>query len=730
MEAGMAWRPMHPALLALSPLVAAATEGTRVDVLDMNLEQLRYIPVVTASRQAEPLDRAPGTILVVTRQQIRERGYVSLMDVLRDLPGVDVQSYHYSILNDAVTWRGVYGNQKFIILQDGLRISSTTSEPLAIAENFPLYQARQVEVVYGPASALYGADAFTAVVNIITQSEMNGAQVSATAGPFAYKYASAFLGTDLTHGWHLAAGMHLHRSDEPNLAKQYPELFQLHDLLDFSGKVIVPASQRAGFSSPRRSESAYLNLSSDTGFSAGFNHSRLSSNTTRADNPDFLDYTTNPQWIVSVNSSHVRYHFSFSERANSDITLSYATTEIDPDSGFDNLFGNFTLVHKYAKSSALGLTQQFDWQFPDRHSLVAGYTFERFRSIPLTADLSKKYDPSKPSDQQGIYYPGSNDTLPVRIFHDDYNNAGAFVQVKSAWTEHWSTTAGLRHDHSTAYGSSTTPRLGVVYTPTTHDTVKFTYGEAFLTPSPFLTYRHFGGFSGEQDAQGRYTSGFFFLPNPALRPETMKMFEARYGKQVSPEWRVETSVYHEKVKDFIAQTFTSPPISDFIPGGVISGTQIYENVGALTATGADIAVSYEGKLFGGNARYWSNYSFVHGTLTLLGQDSGLPLTARNKLKFGMTWQRGQYVVSPSAYLIGKTSGALGGDTGAASGYLLMNLYGAVRDVFKDVDLFIRIHNLTNRQYFNATHDGPPYDFGQSPQPRRWVMLGASMRFSQ
>lgn len=724
----MSWRPMHFAIFALSPVAAWAAAPSSVDVFDLNLEQLRHIPVVTASRRAEPLDQAPGTILVVTRQEIRERGYVSLLDVLRDLPGVDVQSYHYSILNDAVTWRGVYGNQKFIILQDGLRISSTTSEPLAIAENFPLYQARQVEVVYGPASALYGADAFTAVVNIISQADMQGAQLSATVGPFAYRYGSALFGANLGRGWHIAAGFHLHRSDEPNLARQYPELFQLHDLLDFGGNVVVPAARRAGFSSPRKSESVYINLASDSGWSAGFNHSYLSSNTTRADEPDFLDYTTNPQWIVRVNNAHARYRFTFGEKGHSEITLSHASTEIDPDSGFDNLFGNFTLVHKYAKSTATSLSQQFDWQISGRHNLVAGYTFERFKSIPLTADLSSKYDPGKPSDLQGIYYPGTNNTLPVQIFHDDYNNSGAFVQLKTQWSERWSSTASLRRDHSTAYGSSTTPRIGLVYAPTANDTFKLLYGEAFLTPSPFLAYRHFGGFSGEQDAQGRYTSGFFFLPNPGLKPETMKMLEARYGKQLSPAWRVETAVYREKVKDFIAQTFTNPPISDFIPGGVISGTQIYDNVGALTATGGDVAVSYEGSAWGGHSRVWANYSYVHGTLTLLGKENGLPLTARNKLKFGVTWQRDKYVISPSAYLIGKTSGALGDNTGAASGYLLLNFYGARRDVFKDVDLFIQVHNIADRKYCNATHDGPPFNFAQSPQPRRWLMLGAAMRF--
>ncbi|WP_165760260.1 TonB-dependent receptor plug domain-containing protein, partial [Niastella populi] len=55
--------------------------------------------------------------------------------------------------------RGIRRQDRFVILMDGIRISSPTNEALPLLENFPIYLAKQIEVVYGPGSALYGADA-------------------------------------------------------------------------------------------------------------------------------------------------------------------------------------------------------------------------------------------------------------------------------------------------------------------------------------------------------------------------------------------------------------------------------------------------------------------------------------------------------------------------------------------------------------------------------------------
>lgn len=723
----MAARRQSLCLVLLMPTLAWAYDAPSADVFDLSLEDLRNLKVVTASRQAESLQRAPGTILVVTRQQIRERGYTNLLDVLRDLPGIDVHGYHYAINSDAVSWRGVYGNQKFIILQDGVRISPTASEPLAITQNYPLYHADQVEVVYGPASALYGADAFTGVINIITATGEDG-QASASVGQNGYRYASVYTGRNLAPEWRLAIGADYFDTDGADLARQYPALFQLQNLLRFDGSVALPAQQRAGFDAPLSTRSVYLSLAAPYGLSAGLNRVLLDSLATRSEAPDKVNYGGRPQWNFSVDTAYLRSKLKLGERVTSEATLSYSRTEVDPVSSFDNQVTGYLNAYKYSLSEAWSLNHQLGWQVSASQHLSAGYSFERTRGIPLTADLPAPYDTSKASDNQGMYYVGTNNTLPIRIFHADYQTAGMYGQLKSDWGPQWSTTVGARRDHNTVYGNSTTPRLSVVYLPRDADTLKLQYAEAFLAPSPLLTYRHFGTFSGKTDAQGRYVANSFFLPNPDLKPETMKMLELSYGWQATPALRVTLTLYRQRVQDFISTSSTPVPFSDFIAGGVIGATRYNANVGTLNSRGGEVMLNYDVRVAGVQMKTWANYSRTDGDLTLLGKPGGLPLVARDKFKAGASCVWGNVVVSPSLYLIGRTHGAQGSDAQGVPGYALLNLAATLREVAKGVDLFVNIDNLSNRRYYNATLVGAPNQFVQSPQPLRSLNVGMTLRF--
>ena len=79
------------ACLCCSSASWAQAELTDVDKLaPLSLAELMNVPVVTASRQLEARDQSPAHILVFTREQIRERRYRNLADLLEDLPGVDV----------------------------------------------------------------------------------------------------------------------------------------------------------------------------------------------------------------------------------------------------------------------------------------------------------------------------------------------------------------------------------------------------------------------------------------------------------------------------------------------------------------------------------------------------------------------------------------------------------------------------------------------------------------
>ncbi|MBN1961485.1 MAG: TonB-dependent receptor plug domain-containing protein [Deltaproteobacteria bacterium] len=88
-----------------------------------SLEDLLNIEIITASNKAEKSSDAPGTVIIVTADDILNRGYNDLADLLRDLPGIDLVE-HAGRFGELVTIRGIEGNDRFLVLINGHRINS------------------------------------------------------------------------------------------------------------------------------------------------------------------------------------------------------------------------------------------------------------------------------------------------------------------------------------------------------------------------------------------------------------------------------------------------------------------------------------------------------------------------------------------------------------------------------------------------------------------------------
>ena len=110
-------------------------------LMGLSLQELIATPVVTASRQVETRDQTPAQIMVITREQIRERRYQSLADLMRDLPGVDWQSGTKSSQFNQFAVQGYVGPNKLLILMDGVRIGAPAGGNFPVANNLALYMA-------------------------------------------------------------------------------------------------------------------------------------------------------------------------------------------------------------------------------------------------------------------------------------------------------------------------------------------------------------------------------------------------------------------------------------------------------------------------------------------------------------------------------------------------------------------------------------------------------------
>ncbi len=127
------------------------------------------VKVVSVSKKSESLMEAPATVYLVTAKQIKNRGYLDLETIFHDLPGFDI-TRQSGVIYSNIFQRGYRSNStnRTLFLFDGLEDNGLWTGTAYISRQIPLSNVKNVEVVYGPASTMYGSNAFLGVVNVIT----------------------------------------------------------------------------------------------------------------------------------------------------------------------------------------------------------------------------------------------------------------------------------------------------------------------------------------------------------------------------------------------------------------------------------------------------------------------------------------------------------------------------------------------------------------------------------
>ena len=149
--------------------------------------------ITTASQQAESVEETPVPVTLITEEMIRTSGARTLADLLvMYVPGMSVvEGYETNI-----AMHGVYSSsqEKILIMMDGHRLNSRATNSEAPDYRTSLDKIKQIEVLRGPASSLYGNVALTAVVNIITKSgyDVDGTLVKGGIGD-NHSYKASFL---------------------------------------------------------------------------------------------------------------------------------------------------------------------------------------------------------------------------------------------------------------------------------------------------------------------------------------------------------------------------------------------------------------------------------------------------------------------------------------------------------------------------------------------------------
>lgn len=173
-------KPLTLALAVIAPFANAASELDD-ELAAMSLKELMSVEVFTsASLLPTEIRKAPGTVYTFDRNDFTRFGVRRLDDLLALVPGLQLNQYRKR--HKAIWSRGMLDryNDKMVLMVDGVRMRHLYYGHFSLGDNLPLESVEKVEVILGPASSLYGANALSGIISITTRAFSEGPEVSTT----------------------------------------------------------------------------------------------------------------------------------------------------------------------------------------------------------------------------------------------------------------------------------------------------------------------------------------------------------------------------------------------------------------------------------------------------------------------------------------------------------------------------------------------------------------------
>lgn len=721
---------------------------------NLSLKDLLNIKVTTASKTSQELDKAPATVIVITEEQIRMRGYRSLLDVLYDLPDMKVDDKLYTLGLNNFTMRGVPGQDKFILLLDGVRISSPTNEAMPIFENYPVNLAQQIEIVYGPASALYGADAVSGVINIITKKNASPKDIlvnaSSLVGMNGHTDNSIFIAKKLGDRANLVISGQYFYDRQPDYTKLYskedslftPAPLRTGSFNTLFGPITPNAPVHPEYQAPMSAYNIYAALHlDDFSLSVFSNYSRTP--------PYFEDNTNNNVYNSNVfagqhiNMANASYKKSFGD-ISSTSTLMASEYTLDPESNIRNLYSNMEPDYWYSVGSMIKLEEQIDWKKSEKFNFTGGASYASYFSIPNPGGLDEpvgdnSYLHGSYEGTDSYYNPNG---LPALFNIIRYNNIGTYLQTQYAPVQKVYFTLGARYDINSRYGNTFNPRLGVVYKPSDRMTIKALYGSAFLAPSPYDCYLQYGSFN-TPDSGRTYHSQFMHLPNPGLKPITSRNLELSICQYFTDNFSVTLDGYYTLLTNLQAtadDNQTTHLYNNSYAGAAIDYVEVTVNQKRQTSYGGSFQLNYKNRIGRIKINSYASLSYTGGHVeSATDHEAQLEFISPYIFHIGTDMKYGRFTCSPRLILMGRQHLTGFSDTTTAifrrqtiGGYALLNI-ALGYSITKRFSVFANIHNALNQDYRNVGADmdlskRPTETFyGQHEDPIR-IMGGLDLNF--
>jgi outer membrane receptor protein involved in Fe transport len=739
--------------LSLPTVAGAQDEGSSADELDLfALEAELKAEVTAASRYKQSVRDIAAPTFVITDEQIRNRGYRDLKDIFLDLPGFDVSANVQGEVRTLVTLRGISGNQKLLLLQDGQRLNPITGERFVYGNNVPLHMVKRIEVITGPAAAMYGPDAYAGVVNIVTKdgSEINGFEVTASAGfldqldPKSWATDNSVLlggkiGSDAEA---MLSLRYYHTPYGPDLSDDFEELRPIQ----FYGE----GPNAFTHAEPVNDWDLYGKLRWGR-FTFGARYSDASETNAPSTIPDNYLYVSDYIWRQQLGHAFASYQHTF-DRVETTTSVRYQLYRVDPSSNFFTT-QDFVLhetetsytgepiklpvsafaEYKYARTDSFRAEELVIWNAADNLIVSGGALVERVLSFPKTKNLrGEPFDPADGAvDMSEFRDPVTGKVLGVT---DEtawglrpYTNLGASAQVEYLPLDSLRLTLGARADHNSLYGATINPRLGMVWRPNDDAVVRAMFGSAYIQPSNYYVWEN-------------WANPFaMHIPNLELRPE--RIYTANLGGSYQLSSRIDLAVdlFYNRMVDIIRPVpYGQPVFNPFQHPDVTSPfVEINANQGVQYTYGGELKLRYVMPQLSA----YASYAYLDG----LDLNSGMPISkmSHHKVLLGAEWSPGAGVMlsprlrwtsgitmEPTNPLYQERLRAAGGNIDEVDytfspplGFWLVDL-NARKDLGGGLSAYATIHNLLNAQYYGAA----PYAeslwiLPRAPQLRLNAMIG-------
>lgn len=663
-------------------LETATSEG----VASKEQEELQLLfeekDLVTATKRSTPLRKAPAIATIITAHEIRNMGARTLVDVLRMVPGFGISFNEQGINQIEVRGIRTANGEKILLMIDGHPMNKNPfgSALYLLADALPIENIKQVEVVRGPGSALFGNSAFLATINIITRDadEIDGVEMKLGGGSFDTFKGNLVAGTTHTDQLSASGSFDYYRTSGPKLLVQSDVLRN------------TPYSQAPGFPdlSVRQIDAFLKVLYGDFSFRGQYLATRkwryigIGFALTDDDYNDAEYY-----WGELVWSRRIAAGLTTTLKLHYDHYRQDPNLKIRPN-GFNGSFPSGQISRPLAKDRTTGAELELDWDLFEGNHLIAGVAYDYLRQYDVKHLAN--FDPVT-----GV------DLGPIREVANFNRNADRHIwalYLQDEWQplERVNLTAGVRYDHYSDFGDTVNPRAGLVWNIIDPLDLKLLYGRAFRAPSFAELYAR---------------NSPVLLGNPSLEPETITTFEAGIIWRPVRFVDVNLGYFHSAIDDQIVRDSTTMPAH-------------YANAGKSTTQGVEIGLSGIAlRTLQWKATY--SYQVPRNALT----DQRLPFVPSHRATASLNYAFVPHLNLHSDLIwTGPRPRAQGETRPAMPAYATVDVAVTARELFKTLELQLAVHNLFDEHFKDPDTSGPANNIpGDFPREGISVMANALFR---